>query len=512
MALAERFMQLFAGLDRAYGTYEIPEANKNVEEGEKVQGKALTVHAPVTATLWEAHLTGKKGIGIVPITDSSKIVWAGIDIDVYPLDIDALEQKCNALNLPLVLCKTKSGGVHALLFMQEPTAAKLVRHKLMEWAIAIGHPGVEVFPKQNSLANKQDVGNWLNMPYFAASGGETKRYCYYNGQALKTQQFLELAESRKVSTAALTAFTLASVNDGSDFEDGPPCLQHLSRVGFPRGGRNMALFNIGVFARMVDGDDWKDKLDTYNRELMDPPLSTSEVMNTIKSVQRKTYFYTCDKEPIAGVCNKEICKQRKFGIGQNSEGSVAPVMLGCLTKINSDPPMWIIDVEGYRMEVTTDDLMNQQRFRKLCMEKINKFPPMIKQPIWEAAVRERLANVEIIEAPSDSSPEGQFMLHLEEFCTSRVTANTRDELILGKPFTDPETQLTYFRSMDFIKYLDQQHFREFDEKKIWSLFHKLGAGHKQFQIKGKCVMTWFLPAFAKQNAEFELPEIQHDEM
>ena len=38
--------------------------------------------------------------------------------------------------------------------------------------------------------------------------------------------------------------------------DGPPCLQVLTTQGFPEGTRNNGLFNIGIFYRMSNPDDW----------------------------------------------------------------------------------------------------------------------------------------------------------------------------------------------------------------------------------------------------------------
>lgn len=517
-ALAEEFFSLFAGLDRAHGTYNIPKGDKT-EEGEKVAGRPYTEHKEVTVELWKKHLAGEKGLGIIPITDQATVNWAAIDIDTYPLDHAAMEKQLLELNLPLVICRSKSGGAHLILFCAEPIPAKLVRQKLSEWACAIGYPSTEIFPKQNSLANKTDVGNWLNMPYFDVK--KTTRYAIHDGKQLKVKEFLKLAASRRVTADALRSFHLNLGTDTDEFDDGPPCLQYLSGKGFPRGGRNMALFNLAVFARFAHGDEWKAKVDDYNRMFMDPPLSTAEVMNTLKSAGRKEYFFTCDKSPIASVCNKEICRTRKYGIGGNSDSSIAPVMLGALTKIDSNPPIWIIDVEGYRLEVTTEDLVNQIKFRKLCMDRINKLPAMLKQGVWEAAIRERLNNVEIMEAPPDSGPEGQFRVHLEMFLTARASANNIDEMLLGKPYhcekaehplTPSHVGRSFFRSPDLLRYLEQQHFREFKERQIWAMLRKSGAAHHSFMLKGKCVTAWSVPSMQAQDEDFVVPPINDGDM
>ena len=60
----EQFMSIFDGLQEAYGTFRI---EKQAANG-KAQGKAGVVREPRTMLLWENHLGGRHGIGIIPIT------------------------------------------------------------------------------------------------------------------------------------------------------------------------------------------------------------------------------------------------------------------------------------------------------------------------------------------------------------------------------------------------------------------------------------------------------------
>jgi hypothetical protein len=494
MSLAEDFFKLFTGLPRAHGSYMV--MGKPDAKG-KLNGKAVTLHEDVTVEKWDAHLAGKTSIGIIPIDDDANVHWCAIDIDVYPVDHDGLGQKITKLKLPLVHCRSKSGGVHLYAFFTEPVEARLARSKCMEWVIALGYAGLEIFPKQVKLANKSDVGNWINMPYFKAK--ETERFALYQGKKLSAQKFIEYAKKKAISLTELEEFTV-NISDGA-FSDGPPCLQALAASGFPQGTRNMGLFNMGVYARNKFGDTWQEELERFNREMISPPLGTSEVSQAMRSLGKKTYFYTCDKQPVVQCCNKEICRKREFGIG--SGGEEIPVTIGKLTRINSEVPTFFIDVEGVRMEIDPQALLMQDRFRLLCIEKISKLPTRMKQPEWEAIVRDRLENQEIVEAPRDAGPQGQFFLHLEMFLTNRHKAKMRDELLLGKPYPDPESSRTYFRSIDLMKYLDQMHFRDFTAKKIWALIRDMGGEHEQFNIKGKCVQAWSVPSPSEQTEPFE---------
>ena len=64
MENTNRMMALFQGQTEGYGTYELPGEAK---PGVKHTGKAITKRGKVTEELWQDHLEGKQGIGIVPI-------------------------------------------------------------------------------------------------------------------------------------------------------------------------------------------------------------------------------------------------------------------------------------------------------------------------------------------------------------------------------------------------------------------------------------------------------------
>ena len=115
-----RIWDLFAGLDRAYGTYQVTDA-----EGKKLSGQARTVQQPLTRDVWELHLSGERSLGVIPIRDDNTVAFAAIDIDTYPLDLVALEAQIAELGLPLVVVRSKSGGAHLYLFIEEGIAAQV---------------------------------------------------------------------------------------------------------------------------------------------------------------------------------------------------------------------------------------------------------------------------------------------------------------------------------------------------------------------------------------------------
>jgi len=492
--MENRFSSLFAGLERAHGTYEI----KDSRADGKLTGKAITVRENVTLQHWKDHLAGVKGLGIIPINDNSQVKFGAIDVDEYAeLDLKELSKKLEDLKLPLIPCRSKSGGVHLYLFCKEWVSAQLVKTKLEELSAALGFGGCEVFPKQiKILAERGDVGGWINMPYFNSS--DTKRFAISQGNNLSPEQFLELAEKNLLDSTAIEKLT---VEVNSELKEGPPCLQHLTQQGFPEGTRNNGLFNMAVYARKAFPDNWQAKVESYNIKFMDPPLKSTEVLEVIKSASKKTYQYTCSRAPIAPHCNSSVCKLRKHGIG--NDGRMPAIH--SLTKYNSNPPIWFLDIEGSgRIELETDDLQNQRRFQKRCMEKLNMMPTKMNDNSWNQLINHLFENLNVIEAPIDASSIGQLFELIERFCTSRAQALSKDEILLGKPWTEDNKH--YFRISDLMAFFDRQHFREFKVHQVTSLLKQRSAEHHFWNIKGKGVNLWSLPAFDKQESGHDVPK------
>src|ERR1700743_2143102 len=112
-SLAPRFHALFAGLERSHGIY-FP-IDKEREDGKRTCSRQpATPLEPVTDELWIEHLAGRNGLGIVPIREDSTCRFGAIDIDVYDgLDHAAIAGRMVEMNIPLIPCRSKSGGCHA---------------------------------------------------------------------------------------------------------------------------------------------------------------------------------------------------------------------------------------------------------------------------------------------------------------------------------------------------------------------------------------------------------------
>jgi hypothetical protein len=490
----ERFKSIFEGLDVAYGQHQ----SQGKRADGKQEGKSYIVKQEVKDELWLEHLNGNgPSLGIIPIMADNTVRWGCIDIDTYPIDYKKIINSIRNLQLPLVPCRSKSGGMHIFLFLKNPVSARLVREKLREVASGLGYSSVEVFPKQSTiLIEKGDLGNFLNLPYYNSKS--TTRYAYKDdGTAATLPEFYVLYDKYVVEDIDKVAIQVSD----EVIKDGPPCLQQLCSQGFPEGTRNNGLFNIGVYLRKFDPDNWKTLLEKYNQDYMTPPLSASEVVTVQKQLEKKEYSYRCKEPPINSYCNAKVCRGRKHGIGGNG----ASLEFSALTKLETDPPVWFLDVGDARMELQTEELQIQTKFQKKCMNSLNHMPPLVKQSVWQENIERLMINLNTIPVSDDGSLAGQFEAHLQEFCTDRAQALNRDELLLRKPWT--EDGITWFRLKDLQDYLTRNKFTYFNTGQLVQALRHLKGKSEKYNLKGRTVRVWGVPAYQQQDSAFDIKEV-----
>ena len=114
--IMDKFKSIFLGLEIAYGQYQPGERGDNGKQ----KGKAFIVRGQVTDELWSNHLEGKgPALGIIPITEDNSCRWGCIDIDEYNFDHTSFIKSIRDHKLPLIVCRSKSGGAHVFLFTKE---------------------------------------------------------------------------------------------------------------------------------------------------------------------------------------------------------------------------------------------------------------------------------------------------------------------------------------------------------------------------------------------------------
>jgi hypothetical protein len=232
--MIERFKNIFTGLERAHGVTIAEDTNGN---GTKIKGKSFVKRQPVTDELWQKHLDGKENLGIIPINDNNQCRWGCIDIDSYAgFDHKKLINKIINMKLPLIVCRSKSGGAHVFLFTSNYVAAKTMRDKLVQIRAVLGYGNSEIFPKQTELKSQDDTGNFLNLPYFNCKN--SVRYAFKeNGEAATLESFFELQERYKQDDIN----TIEVKRPETKYSDGPPCIELMSENKIGEGGKNHCL-------------------------------------------------------------------------------------------------------------------------------------------------------------------------------------------------------------------------------------------------------------------------------
>lgn len=506
-------IRLFEGSDLAHG-HSIVETSNGVSQ--KTQAKSWTDKGPPEEKDWRDHLTGEKCLGLAPINSHSKAKWGAIDIDAYDLDLPSLNEQIQLAKLPVILCRSKSGGAHLYLFVNEFIEASKMVSMLETIASHLGYGTSEIFPKQSTITvkdNLTDWGNWINLPYFGGDG--SLRYALNKkGQAIQTvNEFVKYASSKTISVKEAEAFKLSE--EDQIFPEGPPCLNRIWANKDSQDMRNVSLFNAATYWKSADPENWKEKVDEVNRALAEP-LGSSEVAGIIKSAEKKDYHYQCDQNPLSRYCNSSLCRKQRYGVG----GKGALPVHRSLTKIQTVPPIWCLDIQSSngeikRITMETDDLQYPIRYQKRCMEVLDEVPPVLKKDDWDRVLRTLFRHVNYIDIPYEMSPEGLFLEVLLEFLHDSVSSDldrTFEDLIRGLPYRDEENH--YFRMRDLTDFLHLRKFTSLKPNQVNALIREKLQGQRMFKnISGRGVNFWAIPTI---NVEDNLksqsaPEIDENE-
>ena len=264
MSNAEQFQKLFAGLKRGYGILQN-------------DGSYRYVKGQPTTELYQQHLEGKISLGIVPITDNGNCIFGALDIDTHKkdksninkFDYKKLLEKIKFLKLPLTVCKSKSGGAHCYLFLDQYYKSGDIRHILKKFSYALGYErdSVEIFPKQEILKPDEN-GNFINLPYYK---GNSRVLINFEGESLNLTEALKYAPERVTNGDNLKKFKL--LDHGKS--------QH----------RNDRTFSATTFIKKHNEFDWKEQTLKYNKIFNVPPLEDKELFSTIlKSTNKKDYL------------------------------------------------------------------------------------------------------------------------------------------------------------------------------------------------------------------------------
>lgn len=468
------FAQLFAGRTDCYAFYRVNGQLK----GKKVDGKGDTKREPLPTDAYEQHLAGEYMLGIVPIQLDGTVVWFAGDIDDYNIDIVALDKECQRLEIPVVVCRTKSGGAHVYCFVNGAIKGSDAIRLMRQWVTLLGYPKSEIFPKQ-VVVTEDSVGNWINLPYYHAD--KTDRYAIgINGERLSLQEFIQLAEARSIRPREVAGLLKALKEPAKDKEDqfkhAPPCIQQMSADLVQSGGRNNALTHWGVYYRLAYPDDWENRVRDASSEYFSPALDNEEVTQVIKNLRSGKYQYLCKVEPMCSLCNKDVCLTRKWGVGPQRGTDYGDIKFGDLTMLMSDPPVWIWVVNGQPVTMSTDQLTSPSKFRNRLVDVLGILPPKIKGSEHERMVADAMRTMTKEEAPPEVSLAGMVLDMFKEWVASNAPrAHKIGDILKGLPYFDKDSNMLIFRGQDFTLFFHRESKHNYSTRDIWSAIRKNGG-------------------------------------
>ena len=482
-----KFIEIFTGLDRAYGQTQSREKN----ESGKLEGRSWLVKEPITIDNWNTHLEGREpSLGIVPINDDNQCKWGAIDIDSYDgFDHQKLIKKIVEKKVPLVVCKSKSGGAHIFLFVSEPVLAKDMQIKLKEIAVWLGYGDCEIFPKQIEL-NSKGTGNFLNLPYNHPEF--PTRYAFDDeGNALiELSSFIQHYETKVVSQLNKVVIEKPTTKKkDDDFKGAPPCLITLASDGFPEGSRNMALFQLGVYLRQRFPEELEKKIDEYNAKYFKPPLVSREVLTIYKQVEDKKYFYRCDEPMFKTVCEKIKCQSQKFGVGNAASNEIYG-----LKKWESDNPVYELTHNGKVIILTVDQLSSHAEYRKACIAQANESPRPMAPAIWADMVQTLLSNMQqddFIQLPGEVTAKGQYLHQLQIFLFNNKGAKDRQDVLQGMVYELKDH--LFFKPQAFRDFLKTKRFAKASDSEQYKMFEEFKGTTAKLKVNSNVEHCWKVP-------------------
>ena len=209
-------LDLFQGDPNQYLTTVL---TGTVDERGKHEAECTTVHEPVTEEIWKKHISGEIRIGIKPEKDDV-VKWGCIDIDPRSYKDYASKKYLDIIktnNLPLVPTRSKSGGLHLFLFLNDWHKIVDVKKILNAWNDKY-FLSDEVFPMNKAM----------NMPYFKADATTEHGYDE-SGNPILVGRFIEIAKTKVSSLKQLQDLKTEDYEPEFDYSKFPPCIQNLLR-------------------------------------------------------------------------------------------------------------------------------------------------------------------------------------------------------------------------------------------------------------------------------------------
>lgn len=490
---------LFSGRQDCFGRYYL--SGDKPSPGKKREGKAVSYpnskHPKIELTPeeYEAHEKGLYALGIVPVSIDGTCKWFSIDVDKYDLNHTDLAKQISAKQLPIIHCRSKSGGAHLYGMLSGAWSAKNCIALARKWVELLGFDlrKTEVFPKQTKFDGPEAKGNWIIIPYYGGKKAEDFGIDEA-GHRIPYEDFPQYCISRKMTPKEaqqlLDQKETHTWSQDEILDESPPCVRSMMEQSIKEGdGRNNALSHLSWYYKKLDDffetSDWKDKLDEFNNTYFDPPVSHRELSQIIKNHQNGKYKARCEANPMCNICDKAACLKRKFGIGDSNNFYGEIEMTGATKIETGDDPLWKMYINGQSIILDTADLLSPRKFKIAVMAKTNIIIESMKQKQHDEMIAKIIKSALVVEAADIVSNASKVYECYKQWISLTGGKSTGMEALLrGLPYIDYKQNAIYLRLQDVVLEYRRVHKENLDDKEIYLCLKSQGLAVEHREING----------------------------
>lgn len=473
-----KLTELFDGSKKKYGVFK-PSGLKRADG--KVEGDYSWENYPSDGNeipIWEKHINGIESFGMVPLREDNTVSFGVIDVD----QIKSEEEANNVLaimkswNLPFIPFRSKSGGVHAYLFIDGSAPAKEVKRRLTALSLKLGRPKntIDIFPVQTRSTSNAG-GNQINMPYFNYKDTEIKRWAIrdYN-----IKDLIPLEEFLKMDVKRITLKELETVGI-KQVSDYPPCMDYYFENQVKEGERDKALLQFGCVARKIHGED-EDKIRDamanfmekyfYSTEGFDSAQFAKKVSQTMRKRDENDrkdekdiweIRNVCSQIADLGHCDKVGCRNRKYGLVEKS------VMVTDYRMIRTNPRRHLLTMvneqgEEVIISMTTDQLWTQNQIAKRCWEEQIKWT-WVESDEFQTMKDEWFNNMKVIDSYDEGEERlSEFSTILHAFIDEKKGANDITQIDYGYVYRCDKVKRYFWNATSFKHYAKSKYNKSYE--------------------------------------------------
>jgi hypothetical protein len=548
--IIQKFMDLFNGNERGYGVGEVEGAKKNEDKNKWIPGRVRWVQGKAGELEWRLHLSGQRFLGLGPIRDDNTVFFSCIDVDKtednvdYEFDYSEEMAKIRRSKLPLVVYRTKSGGLRVTIFFSEPVEAELAIKRMKQIAAQLGYAGQEIFPKQAKLdVEHGDCPSWIYLPYGPTGNGKFPEQCCMNesGNAMELYESVVHAMRMRITQKQFYDLFVEEINAKKNgrtngkrnpkgvwvkpenepyetaistmFWDGPICLWHIAHEK-SRHDQHYFLLNCASFFKRKYPDNWDQALEWVNYNVLMPGGDRDKLNEMIKGLKNRggdrPYEYTCKNPPICNKCFAHACRKQPYGVG-SGQGDMDHRELG-MTIINREPRIFILNVGDHRVLFGPDDLLTQHRYQVNCLANGVPFPPNMNKNEWHRLINYQIENATIVEPSELQKTNAHEIMALERYFLAHIPTMVRakgEEYLAGKcgdrVRVKVKEEKIYFKAKNLILWVEKSlGFRRTEVDRLTLYLDKEAEFHTRTDIR-----EWFRSSWSMRFNQFDPGVVHH---